>query len=211
MKKSLILFAFIAMVSIGANAQYTPSKGDLSFEVQFSPFKSDGTVFSMNGVQGKYFTGTSAIRFGLDLNLGSNDNGVQTTTTGIVGFNGGYEKHFNLNNRLSLYVGPQVGVKFNINDTDWNDDQDDDDYDYYWAKTRGGYDNDSYEEENENDASKMTELNLACVAGADFYIYKGLYIGAEVQFGIDYEFYKKTSNLNVGFRANPSIRLGVTF
>ena len=69
MKKVLFAVALVAGTVSFANAEeFAPEKGDFSLEVQFSPFKSDGTSFTTQGINGRYFfSDKDALSFRLNI------------------------------------------------------------------------------------------------------------------------------------------------
>lgn len=216
--KKILLAAAIVGSAFMANAQeFAPSKGSFSTEIQFSPFSGD--VFSNGGVlEGRYFFSDKdacIIEFGLS---GTNDKTVSDTNMGDAftkTYNGefvlniGYQRHFYTYKRIDLYAGGKIGYVHQFagnkeqtaaNNWDWNN-----------KGTGNGF-------------------NLYATTGIDFYVYKGLYVGAEINAGftdVVTTNYKTKWNhngetgelkssigghhFNGGFSVDPRFRLGWTF
>lgn len=230
MKKLLTVAIMAIAVSFGANAQesYTPEQGDFSVEIQVNPFSNNFNTFKLDALQGRYFfSSNDALRFGIGFGVDSkkenqnttNDDLWTKTTNSNFSINLGYEKHFFNYKRVNLYAGAGLGFKLNrIKETQnlGND-----------MKTVTSNAGDSY-----------NEFVAKAFTGIDFYVYKGLYVGAE--FGIkigakyfpgqvvkggyynggwqsgwsnDYEVSKSpsTSSFVLGTYAEPSLRLGWRF
>lgn len=228
MKKSVFLVAILAIIPFMAYAQQKKFKPDtlkVATEVFFSPISFsigydnltgdptiDGSSISIPsyGAKVRVFTGGHwAFRMQLGLNSDIY-NDVSQTTSGSSTYKTrssesyttfslvpGFEYHFKGTERVSPYVGAEVGLLLNANNTA--------------MKTDGQSDSDS-------------EVNagfvLNAVTGFDVYLCKGLYLGAELGFGItssrvssyDSGNTKNHSGLtSVGFTATPAIRVGWLF
>lgn len=218
MKKFLLALAVLG-TTICANAQETfaPAKGDFSTEIQFAPF-SGSKIFSNGAVfQGRYFlTNKDALVLEIGLS-GTNEKTITDTQTGAYtsDYNGkfkinlGYQRHFYTYKRLDLYAGCKVGFvhdfaanKTLIDDNNWS-----------WDNNGTG-----------------NGFSAYALTGFDFYVYKGLYLGAEINVGFEDVLksgYKtkavvagKTEEQTIkggghklegGFGVNPLIRLGWKF
>ena len=223
MKKILLAVALLGSFAF-ANAEesFAPEQGDLSTEIQFSPFKSDGNSFSMQALQLRYFVSDKdALLLGLGLG-GTNRKNVPNTDADDAftkGYNGtfkidlGYQRHFYQYKRIDLYAGGKVGyihefagqtVQTNDNNKVWT----------------------NYNE----DGGTGNGFEIYATTGIDFYVYKGLYVGAEINLGFsDVLASKKVTKTTIngsesenkskngghyfdgGFDVNPKIRLGWTF
>lgn len=218
--KKLLLVAALVGSAFMANAQesFAPKKGDISTEVQFNPF-SGKEIFSNGGVlQGRYFfTNKDAfiVEFGLSGENNKTVGDTQTPNAFVKDYNGefvlnlGYQRHFYNYKRMDLYCGGKIGYVHQFaghkNQTDVNN--------YTW-----------------NNEGVGNGFNLYVTTGFDFYVYKGLYLGAEINLGftdvIATNWTQKVvvdGNLNEtktsagghnfvgGFGVNPLIRLGWKF
>ncbi|MDE6742023.1 MAG: outer membrane beta-barrel protein [Muribaculaceae bacterium] len=170
MKKILTLAALTLAATFATNAQenYAPEQGDFSVEIQVNPFSNNFTTFKLDALQGRYFfTSDDALRFGIGFGVDSkkdntDDDDLWTKTTNSnFSINLGYEKHFFNYKRIDLYAGAGLGFKMNrIKETQnlGNDRQ--------TVTSNAG---DSY-----------NEFVAKAFTGIDFYVYKGLYVGAEI-------------------------------
>ena len=211
MKK--ILIAAIAVFGFTtANAQYTAEKGDFQTSVNFTPFASDGNMFNNVGINGALFVSDkSAIRLGLNFGINSTKD---TSSDGKFGINVGYENHFKSYDRVDLYAGAQVGFKTE------------------WGKTKTM----SYKENGEEaglvnvkSAGLPREISVAAFTGVNFYFYKKLYVGAEINLKYAHTSYSKgeyydpserkvieykeaaNGKNSLGFNVEPQLKLGWTF
>ncbi|MCH5214320.1 MAG: hypothetical protein J1E97_03935 [Muribaculaceae bacterium] len=219
--KKLLLLAVLGSAVLTASAQdnqFAPKKGSFSTEIQFAPF-SGTKIFSNGGVlQARYFC-TSKDAFVVELGLaGTNDkdvpNGDQSNTfssnyDGTFQLNLGYQRHFYTYKRLDLYAGGKIGYIHNFKAQ--KEQADENNWDWNNEGTGNGF-------------------SLYATTGFDFYVYKGLYLGAElnvgfkdvIKSGATYK-YKEDGVLTElktkvgghsfkgGFDVNPLIRLGWTF
>lgn len=151
----------------------------------------------------------------------------------------GYERHWNVAKRVNLYAGAEIALGFgwassktveecgilNADKTAWKEE---------WKETEtytGAYKDQAG---NLYSAPKFT-LGANIFTGVDFYVYKGLYLGAELGLGINYnntnsykakaettqigvnpssveqKFTLKENNTAVAFGVIPALRLGWTF
>lgn len=224
--KKVFMVAAICLMFVGTTqAQYKPEGLALTTELQFTPVKvTDGQVFDNNmAFRGRLFINENmAIR--LTLGYGSNTNkdvvyytsndnkeyySTDKTKESKFTIIPGFEYHFGGAERLSPYIGAEVGIGMgSIKQTLDNSENDD----KYILKGKG------------------FGFEVAVVAGVDFYVYKGLYLGAEIGFGYgsfkygngteevtingttittDIKDYTKKSQ--IGFNCSPAIRLGWKF
>ncbi len=232
MKKFILAAAVVLGCAAMASAQesYAPEKGDFSVELQFNPFSDNFKTFQIENLQGRYFASDKdAVRFGIgfgvhnDKNIPDpkeNDKTWDKTSTGHIAFNVGYERHFFSNGRVDLYAGAGVSYR----------------HDFASAKGHSEFDGDKYEEISCNQAGEARVNNIFGVdvfTGIDFYVYKGLYVGAELGLSLKYNvmpgvYTKQTKNGSdlegyptdpvgkvTGFDfssvCNPALRLGWTF
>ncbi len=172
MKKIFTLAIVALAAAFGANAQesYAPAKGDFSVEIQVNPFSDNFTTFKLDALQGRYFiSDKNALRFGIGFGVNSkkdnnsnNDKDLWTkTTTSTFNINLGFENHFFNYKRVDLYAGAGLGFnmqKINTTNNLGND-----------RKTTIS-----------NSGNSFNEFAVKAFTGIDFYVYKGLYVGAEL-------------------------------
>ena len=189
-KISLALLVAVAALTTNVSAQneaknqnssdFKFSGGDMNLEVQMaSPFVS-GEPFSLDGVKFRYFlSNTSAFRLNVNVNAKSNTDITQQEDaepeelelkdkTSEFGFKiaPGYEMHFSGTNKLSPYIGGEVVLDFQRK-SDNTEEQVVKDVKY--VKTSNG----------------SFTFGLNGVAGFDYYFAKSLYIGAELNYGLN--------------------------
>ena len=209
MKKFFILAAMMT-ATVAANAQYTPEAGKVSTEVQFNPFGQDYDQFKIDGVKFRYFIADNqALRVNLNFDLDKKPGETAKSTTDTkFGIGLGYEYHFAQTERISVYAGGVFGfemlnkkAKYEQGENSWT------------LKKEGGY----------------TQFSVAAVSGIDVYLWKGLFVGAEMGLRFksnspkNYEERDYANNTNktveikdgtatnLGFYVEPAVRLGWTF
>lgn len=223
MKK--FLFLLVSGMLFGtsvANAQYKPTEGSWSAELNYS--LGDG-VFKLHeyGARGRYFLNDNlAVRFTLgvvtDRNIETtylkdsdnkdyekNDN----TFTNSFAIMPGIEYHFNKFERVSPYVGAEIGFE---------------------AGNAGKRSDNTLNNDYSLSKRPVFGFKLNLVTGVDVYICKGFYMGAELGLGYGYtntgrgvseikngndvtttDGSTSTSTHSFGFKANPSLRIGWNF
>lgn len=240
--KKFFMMAVMAVAALSANAQYAPEKGDFSTAIKFNPFHSSGKTFEAvddYAVMGRYMiTDKDAVRatlgFGyknekneeadvVDPNKTVELNGSATTFS----FKVGYERHFAANDRIDLYAGAQVG----FSTTSSNEESQ-----VYYMDNNNNKVPLIVETKNgtaENNVVKPTSPNtfsFGVFTGINFYVYKKLFVGAEIGFNYGHGSYKdveypvlkdnkwetKTAEMNnttssLGFKVEPQLTLGWTF
>lgn len=234
MKKFLLIAAVIILGAANVNAQYKPEKMTVTAELNYAPAigstDSNGK-FSINegfclpeyGAKFRLFLNENmAIRLKLGFNTNSTNNisyqpdsndkeqeyyDKNTKTT--FSFMPGFEYHFSKFERVSPYVGAEIGFligskKIHTENTE----------------------NDNYTKT----TTPFSGFAFNAVTGFDVYVCKGLYLGAELGLGYMYEsdgrYIEKSANGNqitedkgsdsfkesgFGFYANPSLRIGWCF
>lgn len=217
--KRILLLAAIACLTLGANAQVTkPTSGTFGLEIQMNPFDQNGHTFSMDGLKARYFFNEknalrAKIGFDVTKNKKSESGDAYTSSTsGSFKFDIGYERHFDLAKRLDAYVGGELGV---VRD---------------FAKSKNFTDDDNWTKVKNADGAAVG-FHVAAVTGLDFYVYKSLYIGAELNLGVESkvnkrsetirckngkeETYKGANNKNrftsASLNVQPQLRLGWNF
>jgi hypothetical protein len=226
--KKLITTLFIAsLATFGIFAQgtnFARSEGNVTLDVNFRP--GINAPLALNLIQARFFLNeTTAIRTGINLTVASNtdkditpgagDNGSVLTEDWLnrtIAFtlNPGIEKHYPITDRLSTYIGGDILFTYN---TDY-----------------ALYENSDLDKDVTKNATGSTTYGAQFVAGFDIAIFKGLYLGAELNYGATWttfadqvvintaggvETTTTTENNNVNFNLTPniipSIRLGWTF
>ena len=233
MKKLLLATAVCLLASANSFAQYKPEAGTVTTEIQFNPFNQGNENFSIDGLKLRYFFNEKhALRLNLGFGVSSNkfsDEGVLNdgndtkwnsdlkSKTGNFTLGVGYECHIDIAPRLSVYVGGETGFTITT------------------AKTTVKGETGSSETDPLAGLSPTGAFtyNLKALTGFDFYMYKGLYCGAEFSLGLQTSKYKnlklegkidgtdidkdkfkddsKRTGLNLAFKAVPAIRLGWKF
>lgn len=224
--KKLITTIFVTSIACqGLFAQgtnFARSEGNVTVDVNFRP--GVNAPLALNLIQGRYFLNeTTAIRTGINLTVASNTD--KATTPGIgntvleedwlnrtIAFtlNPGIEKQYPITDRLSTYIGGDILFTYN---TDY-----------------ALYENSNSTKIETKNATGSTTYGAQFVAGFDIAIFKGLYLGAELNYGATWttfadqvvinttggvETTTTTEDNNVNFNLTPniipSIRLGWTF
>lgn len=247
MKKLSILVAGLLLATAGVQAQETetttfgPQAGSFGVELNFTPFGN--SVFSTQGIKVRYFFNEKmAIRGTIDfsasprtdfsydvVNQGTPDEREveykSKSNTGSFSIAPGFEYHFASFKRGSVYAGAEIG--FGLQTASYKLTNDDNDatttikgasYDITDGSITG------------NRAS--TSFGAGLFTGVDFYVFKNLYVGAELglRFTTTTESkvtVKTTDNVgdtvldetiddfarssSFGFFCEPSFRLGWTF
>lgn len=235
MKKFLLMAAVVLMGAVSANAQYKPEAMTVTAELNYSPSISvtnQNGDFSLNrgfqlpeyGAKFRLFLNENmAVR----LKLGFSTNSTNEITyyddtnnkeqerydkTNITEFSfmPGFEYHFSKYERVSPYVGAEIGFLTGSYMTKTGENTENDDY----TKIRTPY----------------MGFALNAVTGFDVYLCKGLYMGAELGLGYKYAASKRSHTTDVsssqtteidgpsamrenffGFYATPSLRVGWCF
>jgi len=210
MKKIFLAVLAIVGVCNTTSAQYTPQKNDVAVEIGFTPFKSNGDVFKLNEeAQFKVrwmISNKDALRFKLGVGIDNNTNtkdytegdkvivdptapstytyGTQETKNKKTAFsiNIGYERHFNLSDRIDLYAGGEVGFTTVSRSATENNNYVTEGYDAEGTliSTATWSENKEYTSMDANRNNSINQFTVAALTGIDFYVYKGLYLGAEL-------------------------------
>ncbi|MDR0364131.1 MAG: hypothetical protein LBH92_03830 [Bacteroidales bacterium] len=239
MKKLLTLFIMTAMIVGVAQAQYKPEGGDVTVELQFTPFGDK--AFSEMGLQSRiFFNKKIALRVGLDYGMEggkltvpylSGDktyDEIYKTSSVDFHFAPGVEFHFGNWERVSVYAGTGFLVGLHTckssmenteNNVKWESKGGIMVYDYYGAV---------YLED-----MNAIKFGVHASLGTDVYLVKGLYMGAELKLGHVFEMSPtgnaeitytdpsgtmttvkledKATGYDFGFSCTPQIRLGWRF
>lgn len=224
--KKLITTIFITSIACwGLFAQgtnFARSEGNVTVDVNFRP--GVNAPLALNLIQGRYFLNeTTAIRTGINLTVASNTDKATTPRIGdtvleedwlnrniAFTLNPGIEKQYPITDRLSTYIGGDILFTYN---TDY-----------------ALYENSDLTKNVTKNTAGSTTYGAQFVAGFDIAIFKGLYLGAELNYGATWttfadqvdinttggvETTTTTEDNNVNFNLTPniipSIRLGWTF
>lgn len=230
--KFIKFFALASVLAFTGNAAaeettYAPEANDFSLEVSFNPFSNDFSTFQLDQIKARiFFTNKDALRIGLGFGVNSHKNtpkpdeedDVWTKESGSnFSLDLGYERNFYNYKRINLYGGAGLGFT-------WQKDV---------TTTQRLVADNTYGKE----ASYTGDWGFYAKAftGIDFFIYKGLFIGAELNLKIgvsndirpytkggyndngtwsdNYESKKgpKSSDFVLGLGAEPALRLGWCF
>lgn len=187
MKKLFLMAAIVLVGAVNVNAQYKPEKMSVATELNYS-----GSSVSLPeyGARVRLFLNENmVVRLGVGFVTSSSKTTKYLTgskeeyiteSTSSFSLAPGFEYHFSKFERVSPYVGAEMGFAFGsgIKKTEYSDNDD-------YTRTK----------------SPAFGFKLGAVTGVDVHIYKGFYIGAEL--GLGYELY------NVG-RGEAKSKLGNT-
>lgn len=226
MMKRFTLVLIIALLTASSTfAQVKPEKGSFGTEIQFNPFDQDGKTFRLDGLKLRYFlTNKDALRMEVGFGIYSDkykadkrEDDYIHTKTGDFNIDLGYERHFNLAKRLSVYVGGQLAFTKHFASAKADITINDKVYTNKWSNITGSG----------SDADRAyIGFGASAFTGLDFYVYKGLYVGTELGYGVTtikncktkHEFMgeKETSvdsyrATSARFYIEPVVRLGWTF
>lgn len=206
MKKLTLLIIALVAISGTALAQNKPHQGSFGTEIQFNPFDQDGETFKLDALKFRYFlTDRDAIRLKLGINLKNGkftdrdeqgqENDIHSYesdykySTGDFKLDLGYERHFDLGKRMSIYAGASVGLTRHFASTTMEGSES---YRSVLTSVKGEIKNGAIlpsELEGEVDIENLLDMvndraylgfNAAVFTGLDFYVYKGLYVGTEL-------------------------------
>lgn len=217
MKKFFLMAAVIIMGAVNVNAQYKPEKMSVATEINYSGSNVSLPEF---GARARLFLNENmVVRLGLGFSTTSDKNTVfkrnikdeeyeEITTNSSTSFSllPGFEYHFSKFERVSPYVGAELGFVV-------------------------GSDNTKYE--NADDKTQNTDtkqptfgFKIGAVTGVDVHIYKGFYLGAELGLGYQlstkgrgetetnsgtFDGQKSSSDNQFSLYATPALRIGWFF
>jgi hypothetical protein len=203
MKKSVCItaiFMFLIAQSVFCQDSLKFKGNSWSTEVNINPLNGS---FSLNNANGqiklrKFYDDNKALRLAITLgykkNSSKSDNpygtspstskDVAQSTTAII--NLGNEKHFPGSRRLSPYIGYEAGIGLKVSTEKYNSGNVDRTTKGAWQVYSTGYP--SYLTYTERG---FWSIGVNAITGFDFYVSKGLYVGAEIAFGINYLQYSK--------------------
>lgn len=211
MKKFLLLIALIG-ITLGAVAQEEtnlPQKGDFSVELGFNPFGNNFESFRLEGgmIRARHFiTDKTALRVGLGLQYALvtdgkvGGNNVHATEFGL-GL--GYEWHWFPHRKIDLYAGPSLGFALLHSDRYWGE------FDKY---------KEDYMNTDEDKNWDYYKFSFEVGTGINYYLVKGLYLGAEFGLLVNHIRYRDFQEgvdgpnaTTISFEACPSILVGWKF
>lgn len=238
----ILAAAIVAASASSAIAQdntFTPEAGDFSVEVQFNPFSNDFGTFKLDQLKGRYFfSDKDAIRFGIGFGLDSdktvadpdnNEDNWAKNKLGSFSINLGYERHFFNYKRVDLYAG--AGLGYAVQSASATSQFADANGKTYESKVCNALTTSSPAKEDRS----YNEFNVKAFTGIDFYVYKGLFVGAELGIKFGFQSYPgyytkggyddkgnwsdslesdkkdKISGINLATYIEPALRLGWTF
>ena len=218
--KKLFIAAIAVFGFATANAQYKAEKGDLQTSVDFRPFNNGGKeMFENIGINASYFiTDKDALRLGLNFGLNNEKQGESTATTTkdtrkstLFGIAAGYERHFGKFDRLDIYAGAEAELSLKSSSAK--------------SENTAGYSEIKGAQSTAGANRGYTQFGVGVFTGANFYVYKKLYVGAEIEFAFSNTSWKKIETSNgttsteiapkatgteLKFAVNPALRLGWT-
>lgn len=181
-------------------------KGNFVTELNFNPFKGNLSLNNaLNQIKGRYFVQDDlALRLGVGINVldSAANYGKPYGTTGFFNsndrkgtgfdFNFGIEKHFKGTSRLSPYIGFDLSIgtkrtKQSLSTSSYTMDLKNAWMEVIYQPTNNG----GYFSSMQLVPNGYTRLGAYAVAGFDFYVSKGLYVGYEFNLGYLNTKYKK--------------------
>lgn len=250
MKRLTLILLATLLIAANSLAQNKPDKGSFGTEVQFNPFDQNGESFKLDGLKFRYFlTDKDAIRLKLGFNLdhssyktegGEEEHDAASLykySVGDFNLDAGYERHFDLSKRLSLYLGGSIGFTRHFASTKIEEASNGLTAIFKGEIKNGAIllEDEGIEADYENLLPAVNDrafwrLNAAIFTGIDFYVYKGLYVGTELGIGLhtkkmsemtydgkheNIKYHEKTAdkitNIEIKTYIEPVLRLGWTF
>lgn len=191
--------ALCGVVAIAANAQaeeaFAPEEGDFSIELQFNPFSNNFKTFQIDQLTGRYMLSNSdALRFGIGFGVDNqkitpdpDNEDVESwgkSSTGNFSIDLGYERHFYSNGRVDLYAGASLGYRLTTaSGKEYYKRDREDAIEKMYHNVGISYDGNGVSMT--GDRTSHT-FRVTAFTGIDFYVYRGLYVGAElgIRFGV---------------------------
>lgn len=223
MKKLFLIIVACSLLGV-ANAQYKPEAGKISLEVGFIPFSANETPINSLGLKARYFLNENmAVRLNMPMEMvrtktsemGGLDNKIEQVTKNSsthFAILPGIEYHLGSWEKVSPYFGAELGIGI-LNSSSR-------------ISNLGFVDGDKQEIKGPNSFG----FNFAALAGVDWYIAQGLYVG--VEFGLGFQTMKEKASIvttttgnitttvdpgtykrdtDFGFNTQAAIRLGWVF
>ena len=221
--KKIVLSALVAAFSLCANAQYESKAGDMAVEISFNPFSNSFNTVSLKEgqISAKYFiSDKDAIRlnlgFGYDGTSDKQGDNDVSKHSGSFSLGAGIEEHFASAGRLDFYAGGQLGISTTFGGAKVGN-----------AELSGGtIASGGWNIAENNVDACSTTISLKAFTGINFFVYKNLYVGAELGVAYAKKSYKdfeikvgdtttkKENNMgksSFGLYAEPALHLGWAF
>lgn len=220
MKNLSVVVAIMLMCSNFLSAQeFKPVAGDLSTEVNFSPFSSNPVQLDHLKIR-KFLTDKNVVSIGLKLDF-DRDEGTETDGFTEVDYTKkafelnsrlGFERHFEGTKRLSPYAGIELELAYKSASADFEAQG-------TTYRIDGAWDTDGTER-------RFTRMSANLIIGADFYFMKRAYLGVELGYGYTFQDFQKYRakyeyfpadeypgkvSYDLGHHVQNSIRLGFNF
>lgn len=214
---------FAIAPATAAEESYAPEAKEVALELQFNPFSNNFSTFKMDQVKLRYYlTDKDALRFGIGFGVNTSKNTPDpdfeankwTKTTGSnFSIDLGYERNFFNYKRINLYAGAGLGFDYNRNVEKTSENISNNYFDQFVQTTK---------------ISSDWGFYAKALTGIDFFVYKGLFVGAEINLkigvnkniptytkggssAIKYPKGPSTTDFVLGLNAEPAIRLGWKF
>jgi len=216
MKKILLFAVLLATFTVARSQEdFKHAGGDIILEVNAAPFSA--SPISINSLKGRFYLSENLVaRLGLSIKSMSKnsvdnsdeDNPVENSESMFsFGLQPGVEMHRAITDRFNTYVGGELIFSMQSASTETKVGDTVTELDGKGMGTRKG-----------------TAFGLNAVLGADYYIVKKIYIGAEIGFGFIYESFPELksgdpvvvtdieeSRFGLGFNYNSMFRIGFKF
>ncbi|RYD71195.1 MAG: hypothetical protein EOP53_24085 [Sphingobacteriales bacterium] len=183
MMKKLLLTAAVVSLAAGAtlaqDSDFKATAGNKTLEANVNLFgKGDSTISLMNNhlnqIKVRYFMNeNTALRLGFNVGIhtetepGATSGDKTTNRSFTLSIMPGIEKHFEGTDRLSPYIGAEVGIALDS------------------RKTTVVEDGKTFATTGTSDGKRgYFQFGLNALAGFDFYVARHLYVGYELGFGV---------------------------
>ncbi len=211
---SVALATFAAGSALAQDAMVTetgggikPTAGEFTLEANVNLLNSDVRLSnSLNQIRGRYFMSDDfALRLGANLSLDSRTQNPDDDTEikyshFAISLMPGIEKHFTGTDRLSPYIGAELGIGISSRSQEVTADGNK-------TEIKGGWD---------TGERGNFQFGLNGIAGFDFYVARHLYVGYELGFGFNLRSDSavevnniETDGKNSSFSIGPNVRNGI--
>lgn len=207
-KRYWLIFACllsVTSISIKGQDSLKPFAKNMATELNFNPFNGN---MSLNNASGqfklrKFYSRSQALRIAVTVNYMKDDNKLDHNgTSGDItlerstystNFTIGTEKHFKGSNRLSPYIGWELGVGYKQSKQYQKEGSEDQTIKGAWVNYETFYSGYNWYRKSTFSEVGYLSFGISLVTGFDFYIAKGFYLGYEIAFGVDYTDYNDVS------------------
>lgn len=188
MKKLFLSLVAVMALTVAVQAQDDIKAGSVSLEVQFLP--ANNVPIQLDYLRARYFLSDNmAVRVGLFLNNETfKDENTNTATPPVTmsykasffqfGLMPGIEMHFPVGDRLSPYIGGELGFFMNSSKSELLNPG----YINGNSISTAGY---WFHDDMNEDYFSKSSFRIGLVTGIDFYIYRGLFLGVELGLGFE--------------------------